>query len=136
MNQNIISLAISNVMPTVVASGLMVSVCSISAPTPASGAISGTYTPVTGLQDIQCMNAPEPWGNHVGATEQKTMSQIASMAERHVLLDDYYQLLSPSTNWGNLGWQATVDGVIYDLIGAEADSQQTQTRLCLRKVTT
>ncbi len=82
------------------------------------------------------MNAPEPWGNHVGATEQKTIAQIASMAERHVLLDDYYQQLSPSTNWGDIGWRATVDGVVYDLIGAEADSQQTQTRLCLRKVTT
>jgi hypothetical protein len=55
---------------------------------------------------------------------------------RHVLLNGYYALLSPATNWGSIGWRATVDGVVYDLLGAEADSQQTQTRLRLRKVTT
>jgi hypothetical protein len=54
---------------------------------------------------------------------------------RHVLLDRYYDELSPATNWGDVAWQATVDGVIYDLLGAECDSQQTQTRLRLRKVT-
>ena len=34
-----------------------------------------------------------------------------------------------------MGWQAIVDGVTYNLLGAEADSVKTQTRLRLELVT-
>jgi hypothetical protein len=136
VNQNVIQAAIAQVMPAAVDTGLFVSLCSISAPTPASGAPSGTYTAVTGLQDLACMDAPENFGSGISANEAKSPALTESMAMRHVLLNGYYALLSPSTNWGDIGWRATVDGVVYDLLGAEADSQQTQTRLRLRKVTT
>ncbi len=137
MNQDILQAAIDQVMPTAVATGLFISVCSISAPTPASGAISGVYSPVSGLQNIPCIDAPETFSDtSLSVTELKALDQTASTALRHVLLDNYYDQLSPSSNWGDLGWRATVDGVDYDILGAENDSQQQMTRLKLRKVTT
>lgn len=137
MNQNALALEIAQVMPQAVETGLFVSLCTISAPTPASGAIDGTYAPVTGLISIACMDAPDRFGDtSMSATEVKALAETESVESRHVLLDAYYSLLSPATNWGNLGWRATVDGTDYDLLGAECDSQHTQTRLFLRKVTT
>lgn len=144
MNQDIIAASVAGVMPAALATGLFVSTCSISAPAAASGAISGTYTAVTGLQDIVCMDAPEMFqgSSSLSAVEIKSQGQTESMGKRHILLDAYYPQLSPETNWGNVGWRATVVNsingttVVYDIIGVEADSQQTQTRLCARKVTT
>lgn len=137
MNQDLIAAAIAQVMPLAVSTGLFVSVGSAYAPTPASGAISGTYSAVTGLQNIACMDAPETTDNPtIAAGEQKNMSETGSMGRRHVLLDAYYEQFSPATNWGDIGWRFTVDAVVYDIIGAECDSQRTQTRLRLRKVTT
>lgn len=141
MNQTL-DLEIAGVMPLAVATGLFVSLCSISAPTPASGAISGTYAPVSGLQSIVCMDAPDDFGVRISASEMKDAAETASMARRHVLLDAYYDALSPESNWGEIGWRATVvntltgSSVDYDIMGVEADSQHTQTRLCVRKVTT
>lgn len=128
---------IDAVMPQAVATGLFVSLCTIQAPTGAlgpSGAPTGAYSDVPGLVGLICMDAPENQG--LSVNEQRTVQQIASAAMRHVLLDRYYSDLSPATNWGDLGWRAVVDGVVYDLAGAEADSQLTQTRLRLQKVTT
>lgn len=136
MNQSLL-IDIDAVMPLAVATGLFVSLCTISAPANSdTGAPDGTYSPVSGLSNIVCMDAPEGLGSGLSANEAKAEAQIEAMAMRHVLLDRYYDELSPATNWGDVAWQATVDGVIYDLLGAEADSQQTQTRLRLRKVTT
>lgn len=137
MNQSLL-IDIDAVMPLAVATGLFISSCTISAPANSdTGAPDGTYSPVSGLSDIMCMDAPESLSSGgLSANEAKAEAQIESMAMRHVLLDRYYDELSPSTNWGDVAWQAAVDGVIYDLLGAEADSQQTQTRLRLRKVTT
>ncbi len=123
-------------MEAAVATGLFISLCTISEPANSdTGAPDGSYTDVSGLVGIVCMDAPEGLGSGLSANEAKAAAEIESMAMRHVLLDRYYSELSPSTNWGDVGWRATVDGVIYDLMGAEADSQQTQTRLLLRKVT-
>ena len=144
VNQNAIALALAQVMPAAVASGLFVSTMSVSEPAPSSGAISGVYTPVTGLQSIQCMDAPEEFSQSsaFSAMEIKRQQETESIARRHVLLDRYYSELSPDTNWGDIGWRATLtntasgESAVYDIEGAEADSQATQTRLCLRKVTT
>jgi len=134
VNQDLISLAVAAVMPAAVATGEFRSLLSVQAPTPASGAISGTYTPVSGLQNIACKDAPESFGG-LSVLEVKALPEVSSMSTRHVLLDKWYPLLSPATNWGNIGWQAVVDGNVYDILGAENDSDFTQTRLKLRKVT-
>ncbi len=128
-------LDIESVMPSVVASGLMVSTCTVQAPNGqfgSSGAPSGTYANVSGLTSIQCMNAPLSWGG-IDADEAKTMAEVASRSVRHVLLDQYYSQLD-GLNWGGIGWRAVVDGITYDILGAERDSQSTQTRLRLQLV--
>jgi hypothetical protein len=135
VNQAPLTYAIQQVMPQAVATGLFVSLCTIQQPSGnfgATGAPDGTFTDV--LTGIRCMDAPESVGN-IAASEAKAVTQIASIALRHVLLDSFYSQLSPSTNWGNVGWRAVVDGVAFDILGAENDSQETQTRLKLQKVT-
>jgi len=116
--------------------GLMQSVCTIQAPSGnlgVSGAPDGTYADVTGLVNLPCMNAPESVGN-IAATEIKNIAEIMSVSLRHVLLNGYYSQLD-GLNWGQIGWHAIVDGVEYDILGAERDSQFSQTRLKLRLVT-
>jgi hypothetical protein len=126
-----------------VLAGLEVSLCTIQAPsgtlTP-SGAPDGTYANVSGLVDIQCMDAPDNLGSSLSAQEQNALAEIESTARRHVLLNGYYSQLSPSTNWGDIGWRAVLTNTntgqaqTYDIRGAESDSYQSQTRLCLRRV--
>lgn len=116
--------------------GLMPSVCTIQAPSGnvgASGAPDGVWADVTGLTNIPCMNAPESVGSIV-ANEVKNIAEILSLSVRHVLLNGYYAQLD-GLNWGGIGWRAIVDGVTYDILGAERDSQSSQTRLKLRLTT-
>lgn len=134
----ILGLRLGFVMDAFRRSGLAVSGCSIQAPDGlfgATGAPSGTYVAVTGLQNIKCMDAPDNFGASLSATENKQVPETESVAKRHVLLDKFYSQLSPSVNWGDIGWRAIIDGVTYDLKGAECDSQRIMTRLCLEKVT-
>jgi hypothetical protein len=126
----------SALVEAVYEAGLMLSVCTVQAPSGnlgASGAPDGTYTDVSGLVNIACMNAPESTGN-IAATEVKNIAEIMSVSLRHVLLNGYFSQLD-GLNWGTIGWHAIVDGVDYDILGAERDSQFTQTRLKLRLVT-
>jgi hypothetical protein len=125
-------------------SGLAVSLCSIQAPDGLlgpSGAPSGNYVAVSGLQSIPCMDAPEGTGTGISAIEQRLPTEVESTGLRHVLLNDNYPQLGPATNWGNVGWQAvltnTVTGQVqtYYIAGAEPDSQGTQTRLRLKVIT-
>ena len=51
---------------------------------------------------------------------------------RHVLLS---VCLTDAPNWAGNGYRVIVDGIEYDLLGAENDSQLTQTRLDLRLLT-
>lgn len=111
------------------------SLCSINAPdtTLVNGVRTGTFTPVTGLQNIPCMNAPISAGG-IQATEVKALQEIESVSIREVLLNGYYAQLD-GLNWGEVGWQAVVDSLTYDILGAERDSQKVITRLKLRLVT-
>jgi hypothetical protein len=125
---------IAAVMPLAVATGLFVSLCSAWAPTgalTASGAPTGTYAPVSGLQNIPCMNAPTS-EKRITADEAKSESQVLSTNSSHVLLAGYYPLF-PAVG-ADAGWQVHIDGVTYDLLGAESDSQDTQTRLNVQVV--
>lgn len=131
-----LGLDIAAVMPQALATGLFVSLCTIRKPDDVfgeSGAPSGTYVDVPGLTNIKCMMAPDSVDRFsIEADETKKASQIESDSWFHVLLERFVEELGPDTNWGNDGWVAVVDGQQYDLIGAENDSQFTQTRLSLR----
>ncbi len=135
MNQNL-SYEIAAVMPAARATGLFVSLCTFEVPDGtlgASGAPSGPYTPVAGLVAIPCMDAPQPANEiKVGSLESRMAAQVTDIASRHVLLDDYYPTVI--TLW-RTGLRAIVDGVTYDVCGAECDSQRTQVRMELKLAT-
>ncbi len=144
MNQSL-NIDLSGIIQSVIDAGLMVSTLTVKAPPTtldATGVPTGAYTDVSGLVDIQCMDAPENTGSSFSAWEKNEMQQVESYARRHVLLNGYYPELSPSTNWGDVGWRAVVTNTVtgevqtYDIRGAEADSQQIMTRVSLRAVTT
>ena len=127
---------------TQVYSGLYNSLCTIQQPSgnlTTDGAADGTYTNIAGLVDIPCMDAVLSDGS-IQATEAKELTEIMSKSYRHVSLNGYYPSLITGAGFAGgpggaaLGWQAIVDGVTYDLLGAEADSQNTQTRLKLKLV--
>ena len=119
-----LSYEIAQVIGEAYSTGLFVSLCTINAPTGARGASgvpTGAYTAV--LTNIPCMTAPESTGGFT-ANETKNVPQILSVAPVHVTLNGYYpQIIT--------GYQAVVDGTIYDILGAESDSQQQMTRLRL-----
>lgn len=126
-------------MPAAVETGLFDSLASFTQPTETQGA-TGNFTadqiPVAGLQDIACMDAPAAMGR-VSATERRAMPQIEAERLRHVLLSDCYPTLREAAG---LGWQCSITDplgnvTLYDLLGAEDDSQATQTRCNLQKVT-
>ena len=130
VNQNI-GFDISDVMPTALASGLFVSLCTIQqwdGTLGASGApdkSAANWDDVTGLVDIQCMAPPEGLFQTIRATEAKTIAEILAMQPLHVLLDAFYPNIESDM-------RAVVDGTAYDIMGVEWDSQRIMTRLCVR----
>lgn len=127
---------IEQVMPEAIATGLFDSLATIQAPDGsfgASGAPSGNYVDVSGLVAIACIDAP-PSDARIQATEAKSLADQLSLNMRHVLLSGYYPTIETD-------WRAVItksDGttvVIYDIMGAESDSQTQMTRLEVRIVT-
>lgn len=119
---------IAAVMPAVIATGLLNSLMTVQAPDGnlgPSGAQSGVFVEVPGLSNIRCNDAVQSI-NNIDPTELKDLAEIMDKAPRHVTLDAVYQSLVDG--WRN-GWRAVVDGVVYDIIGAENDSQLTHTRV-------
>jgi hypothetical protein len=134
MNSVLQQKAIPNVMRRAVASGLFVSLASFAAPDLTQGPTgnpTGAYTPVAGLQNIPCVNAPQS-DIRVSSDEVRSVTDIQAGRYRHVLLNGYYPAVI--AGWPQ-GWRVTIDGVLWDLTGAEADSQSVQTRLKLQLVT-
>lgn len=122
---------VAGVMPLALATGLFRSVCTMRAPDGAfdeSGAPSGAYVDVTGLVNIPCTSAPLS-ELRIEATEMKTLAEIESFAPRHVLLGGYFPTLE---NGITKGWIAVIDGVAWDAMGAESDSQHVMTRVFIR----
>lgn len=130
---------------TQVFSGLYVSLIQFQEPAGTfggSGAPTGTFVNVPGLVDrftgasaIGCMDSPLAPGT-ISALEAKALGEIESEGIRHVSLNGYYPAVV--ANWqsenANMNWRAIVDGVTYEVFGAETDSQTTQTRVKLRIV--
>lgn len=124
-------------------SGQLTSLCTIQAPDGArspDNAPSGNYANVAGLINIPCKDAVLTDGS-IQATEAKELEEIMSRSYRHVMLNGYYPTLfrdavfTGGPGGQQMGWQAIVDGITYDLLGAEPDSFNTQTRLKLQLVT-
>jgi hypothetical protein len=130
----------ASVMAQAVASGLFVSFATLQKPTgnlTPDGAPDGTFTNVAGLVNIPCMDAVLAPGN-IEATEAKELEEIMAKSYRHITLNGYYPqcfTTSAGESGAPKGWRVIVDGVIYDLLGAEPDSQATQTRLKCQIVT-
>ncbi len=117
---------IQAVMLEALATGLFVSVCDINMPDgllTADGSPSNNFIAVNGMTGIPCMSAPTS-NLRIVATEHKTQAEIESVNTGHVLLSGWYPILQTQTNW-----QAVIDGVKYDILGAESDSQMQMTRL-------
>ena len=134
MLQNIVPVLAQQVMPQAVATGLFVSLCTAQAPTGTKtpyGQPDGTFANVAGLVNIPCMDAVLSTGT-IEATEVKELQDIMSKAFRHTVLNGWYPQFIPGAA---VGWRVIVDGTVYDLLGAEQDSQWTQTRLKLQLVT-
>jgi hypothetical protein len=121
---------IAAVMPEALATGLFVSVVTIQEPDGVfvgSGQSSGNWVDVSGLVNIKAMNAPIS-DSKILADEVKTLAETMAVNLRHVLLDGYYPQIEP-------GQRAFMDGVYWDILGAEADSQSQMTRLHLELAT-
>lgn len=131
MNQ---AIGITGIMAEVLATGLLVSLCTVQSPPTtfsASGAPTGSYVDVPGLVGIRCMNAPSRIAR-IGATEERTEAQITDSNDGHVLLEGYYPTLD--AGWRD-GWRAVIDGTDYDIRGVESDSQAQMTRVAVMVVT-
>ena len=80
---------------------------------------------VAGLVNIACMDTP-PSEIRIQSTELKDLEEILATRLKHILLDGYYYQIELGVP---LGWRAVIDGVAFDLLGAESDSQAQQTRM-------
>lgn len=85
------------------------------------------YTPLAGHENIPC-TAPPPSEARVQATEIKDLAEIMSKSFRHVLLGGYFPLIISD-------YRALIDGVEYDILGVEDDSQYRMTRLGVQLAT-
>lgn len=120
------------VIPAVLAGGLCPSLCTIRQPDGLlidAGQPSGTYQDVAGLVNIACTNAPMSEAR-MSSSETKSMANVQAFNPRHVWLAGSYP--SVASIGPKDGWIAVVDGSVYDLLGADIDSQNVTTRLSLR----
>lgn len=131
-------------MPTVRATGLLVSLCTIKRPTgtqTSSGVLDGTYVPITGLIGIACTTPPSASAKGMPAAEVRGPADTFATKPIHLLLDAFYALVEDA--W--LGTPTQVGGAIatissppnftpkdYTLISAENDSQLQMVRMEIR----
>ena len=130
MNQQLVDF--SKVMPLVVATGVLASICTIQSPSQTASASGqpnlGVWTNVSGLVNLPCMFAPllPDSARTMIQDEIKNMEYTEEMTVFHVLLNGYYpQVLQV--------YRAVIDGNPYDILGVESDSQKQMTRLAVRK---
>lgn len=150
MNQDLIARAISQVMPSAIATGLFVSLATFQAPSgtfDAGGAPDGLYGDVPGLVNIPC-TAPPPSEARIQATENRALAEITAAEWHHVLLNAWYPQLDagwrgtglPIGAWrivigDNDGTGHMVRGFAYDIAGVESDSQSQMTRVTAKLAT-
>ena len=132
-------------MPVAFGIGLFTSLASFFAPVQtqlATGNYVGAQTPIPGLQNIPCMNAPAAAGLiGLSSDETRLIPRVEAERHRHILLNGYFQQLDTGFAQGaGLGWQLTItneDGTMetFAFLGGEGDSQQIQTRVRAQVVT-
>ena len=124
---------LSSVMPNLVAeSGLFVSLATFQLPDGqfgSTGQPSGNFIDAPGLTNIPCTAPPFATGTAIQATEVKELEQILSLLLTHILLDGWYPAVEPV--W-RAGGKVLIDGVSYDILGVEDDSQHIMTRVRAR----
>jgi hypothetical protein len=138
MNQSL-SYEIGSVMPMVIESGIPVSFASFMQPPTTQGAtgnLSGPYVAVAGLQNILCLDAPESI-RIVASSEVRKEQEIEAGLFRHILLTGYYQAVigAAGQDWQVVILDPSGESLTYTLLGADADSQCTQTRCRLQLIT-
>jgi len=144
MNQDALQIGLAGVMPMVRASGLLVSLATFQQPRGAttedpagnlddSGFPVPEWDDIAGLVDIACTAPPLSFSDSsIAATEMKGMQESMLNAPKHVLLDSRYA--TAEAGWKN-GWRIVIDGLPYDLMGVESDSQFQMTRCYVRRLT-
>lgn len=134
MNQNLVRRAIENVVPTVVNSGLCISLATFQLPDglTSGGFVSPAYSDVSGLINIPCTAPPLSTGSGFSADETKAQSEQSAHQEFHVWLAGWFP--TARDVWRQ-GGRVVIDGTAYDLTGVEWDSQQQQTRVRAKDLT-
>lgn len=120
-------------MPQAIATGRFVSLFTALQPPTGQGPtgnLTGDWTPILGLIDIACTAAP-PLPSRLQATQARDMEEIVSKEFQHVLLSGWYPQLEQGLA---TGWRCTItdsgsNTVTLLMLGAESDSQGTQTRV-------
>lgn len=123
MNQGI-QYDVDRVIAEAEATGRFVSFCTIQAHD-GTLTVSGAPSPsgwanVTGYVNLPCIAAP------IAAAEKKELGQETGIAMLHVILNG----LCPAIE---TAMRAVLDGITYDILGVDNDSQKTMTTLDLRK---
>ena len=135
MALNLLAAEMQEVMPIAVSFQTFVSLCTVQQPDGLlnpDGTPSNVFLNVAGLVNIQCMDSV-PSVARLQATEVKDLQEIMSKGLRHMLLNGYYPQSTPSGQIPT-DWRAIVDGITYDILGVEHDSQNQMTRLELQLV--
>lgn len=123
-------------MPIVRASGLLVSLCTITVPPTGADAFDDggarnpnvPYVPLAGHIDIPCTAPPMLVNDSMNVSERRALPQIEAINTLHVLLDGYYPDIISD-------YRAVIDGTAYDIANVEHDSQKQMTRIAVRKAT-
>lgn len=144
MNQALMQRAIQRVMPAARATGLFVSLATFQSSDASDfpdGFYSGQYENIAGLTGLPC-TAPPVSEARVTATEVKALQEITGSEIRHVLFDRFYPQLD--AGWRE-GWRVVIqeadgsggfqNGVAYDVLGVESDSQSQMSRCEVRLTT-
>ena len=125
------------VVPAVLDSGIVNSLATFQAPTgalTADGSPDGTYADVAGFVGIRCMDAPTS-NLRITADERKTDMQIESDNSDHVWLAGFYPEIESYTEWRAVITDAAGNIRIFNVLGAECDSQAQTTRVKVQVAT-
>lgn len=111
--------------------GLFSSLCTIKRPSGAQDASGqpdmtlASATDVPGMVNIPCLAAPETLQRPDVTDETKLVNMTLQRSVRHVLLDGYYPAILQKDF-------AVVDGVGFEVLAIEPDSQNITTRLAVQ----
>ena len=130
--------ALSRVMPAATRTGLFVSRATFQAragdpgeqadPLGQVNLLPSGYANVDGLVNIPCMFAPQSVPTPSQGDTVRTEQQFETKTEFHLLLNAYYPAVQQR-------YLVIVDGVTYEVMGVESDSQDQMTRCAVRAYT-